>query len=196
MRRVFTVLLWSLLSLSLAGQQPAQRPPPSTLRAPTRADILRGEYGRYRANNDLLYYELEVRVDPDKKSIAGTNTVRFKMLKDDTRIQLELYANLAVEKILLGSTPLKYERDLNTVYVDFPDTLRRRTDLRNRRSITRARRRSRAGSAAWPSARTRPDATGSTPPTKAKARACGGRARTNGATSRTAWTSASPCPMA
>ena len=94
------------------------------MRAPTRADILRGEYGRYRANNDLLYYELDVRVDPDKKSIAGKNTVRFKMLKDDTRIQLELYANLVVDKILLGSTPLKYERDLNTVYVDFPETLR------------------------------------------------------------------------
>jgi aminopeptidase N len=112
-----------LLAASLDAQTP-QRPPPSTLRAPTRADILRGEYGRYRANNDLLYYELDVRVDPDKKTIAGKNTVRFKMLKDDTRIQLELYANLAVDKILLGATPLKYERDLNTVYIDFPDTLR------------------------------------------------------------------------
>ena len=193
MRRVFTVLLWSLLSLSLAGQQPAQRPPPSTLRAPTRADILRGEYGRYRANNDLLYYELEVRVDPDKKSIAGKNTVRFKMLKDDTRIQLELYANLAVEKILLGSTPLKYERDsiLSTLTSPRPSAPDGPTKSR---SIIRARRRSRAGSAAWPSARTRPGGTGSTPPTKAKARACGGRARTNGVTSPKAWRFASPSP--
>ena len=71
-------------------------------RPPTRADILRGEYGRYRANNDLLFYHLDVRVDPEKKSIAGKNTIRFKMLKDDTRIQLDLYANLNVDKILLG----------------------------------------------------------------------------------------------
>jgi aminopeptidase N len=112
-----------LLAAALDAQTPP-RQPPSTLRAPTRADILRGEYGRYRANNDLLYYELDVRVDPEKKAIAGKNIVRFKMLKDDTRIQLELYANLTVEKILLGATPLKYERDLNTVYVDFPETLR------------------------------------------------------------------------
>lgn len=105
-------------------QQPARREPPTTFRAPTRADILRGEYGRHRANNDLLYYELDVRVDPDKKAISGKNTIRFKMLKDDTRIQLELYANLNVDKILLGSTTLKYERDANTVYVDFPETLR------------------------------------------------------------------------
>ena len=171
-----------------------QRQPPSTLRAPTRADILRGDYGRYRANNDLLHYDLDVRVDPDKKAIAGKNTIRFKMLKDDTRIQLELYANLAVDKILFGTTPLKYERDLNTVYVDFPETLRAGRTYDNRRSITPARPRSRAGSAAWRFARTRPDATGSTPPTKAKARACGGRARINGATSRKAWTFASPSP--
>jgi len=104
---------------------PAQRrEPPSTLRAPTRLDHLRGEYGRYRANNDLLHYELDVRVDPDKKTVSGKNAIRFKMLKDDTRIQLELYANYTIEKILMGAATLKYERDHNTVYVDFPATLR------------------------------------------------------------------------
>ena len=34
--------------------------------AQTRADVLRGEYGRYRANNDLLSYHLDIRVDPAK----------------------------------------------------------------------------------------------------------------------------------
>lgn len=123
-RMRWTAVIVALLLAASLGAQTPQRQPPSTLRAPTRADILRGEYGRYRANNDLLYYQLDVRVDPDKKAIAGKNTVRFRMLKDDTRIQLELYANLLVDKILLGATPLRYQRDLNTVYVDFPDTLR------------------------------------------------------------------------
>src|SRR5262244_2898148 len=68
-------------------------PPNSTASAPaepTHANILRGAYGPYRANNDLLYYHLDVRVDPEKKFISGKNTIRFKMLKDDTRIQLDL----------------------------------------------------------------------------------------------------------
>ena len=99
-------------------------PPPSTEAPPTSADILRGEYGRYRANNDLLFYRLNVRVDPATKSITGTNTIRFRMLSDDTRIQLELHPDLAIDRILLGTTPLKYERKLSTVYVDFPSTLR------------------------------------------------------------------------
>jgi aminopeptidase N len=97
----------------------AQTPAP-----PTRADILRGEYGRYRANNDLLSYHLDIRVDPDKKWIGGRNTIRFRMLQDDTRIQLDLYANLTIDRIVMGAVPLTYTREINTVWVDFPETLR------------------------------------------------------------------------
>src|SRR5262249_60373016 len=86
---------------------------------PTRAEVLRGDYGRYRANNDLLYYHLDVRIDPAKKLITGKNTIRFKMLKEDTRIQLDLVADLHIDKIMFGNTPLRYEREMNTVLVDF-----------------------------------------------------------------------------
>ena len=105
---------------------PPQRPPSTTpplLRPPTRADFLRGEWGRYRANNDLLYYTLDIRIDPEKKWISGKNTVRFRMLDDDTRIQLDLYDNLNVDRITLGDRELKYERELNAVFIDFPDRL-------------------------------------------------------------------------
>jgi aminopeptidase N len=91
---------------------------------PTHADILRGEYGPYRANNDLLFYHLDVRVEPEKKFIGGRNTIRFRMLQDGTRIQLDLHEALHVDKILLGSTALHYERDSGAVFVDFPETLR------------------------------------------------------------------------
>ncbi len=112
-----------------AAQPPAGQPRPANaapaLRPPTRADILRGEYGRHRANNDLLSYALDIRVDPEKQFISGKNTVRFRMLQDDTRIQLDLYANLTVDRILLGDTPLKFEREINAVFIDFPSSLRR-----------------------------------------------------------------------
>lgn len=66
-----------------------------------------------------------MRVDPDKTFISGRNRVRFTMLADDTRIRLDLYANLAVDKVLMGHTPLVVERELNAVFISFPETLRK-----------------------------------------------------------------------
>jgi len=134
----FVVLLVSLAAVTIfsLAQAPPQQPP-------THANILRGEYGRYRANNDLLFYHLDIRVDPLKKFVSGKNTIRFKMLKDDTRIQLDLYDNLKIDEIvfeparnvlsprlgdsttkLADPTLLKYSRDSGAVFVDFPQTLK------------------------------------------------------------------------
>jgi aminopeptidase N len=124
LRAAFVFVILASAGPAVAQQAAPPRQPPSTLRAPTRTDVLRGEYGRYRANNDLLHYDLDIRVNPEKKFISGKNTIRFRMLKDDTRIQLELFPDYAVEKIVMGAQALKYERDHNTVYVDFPETLR------------------------------------------------------------------------
>ena len=111
-------------------QEPAAKPKPhirpndAGAAIPTRFDMLRGAYGPFRANNDLLYYHLDIRVDPAQKSIQGKNAIRFRMLQDATRIQLDLNEALNVDKILLGDTPLKFQRDTGAVFIDFPQTLR------------------------------------------------------------------------
>jgi aminopeptidase N len=131
---VFLVFGTAAVSSSAAWQatspasSPAWQRPPAAASAPapapiTLADILRGAYGPYRVNNDLLSYHLDVRVDPDKQTISGKNSIRFKMLQDGTRIQLDLHSALGVDKILLGTTPLQYVRDSGAVFVDFPETL-------------------------------------------------------------------------
>jgi len=106
-----------------AMPQPPAKPSDAVVPSPTRAEMLRGAYGPYRANNDLLYYHLDIRVDPEKQLISGKNTIRFRMLQDGTRIQLDLHETLQIDKILYGTTPLKYERDTSAVFVDFPQTL-------------------------------------------------------------------------
>jgi len=130
LRRIFA----SIICLGLTAIALGQSPQPA--KAPTHADILRGEYGRYRANNDLLSYHLDIRVDPEKKFVNGKNTIRFRMLKDDARIQLDLYDNLNIDKIvqiIAGrkgkvsaslARPLKYQRDSGAVFIDFPQRLR------------------------------------------------------------------------
>ncbi|MGD0498438.1 MAG: M1 family metallopeptidase [Bryobacteraceae bacterium] len=114
-----------ILLLTLTGAAPAL--PAQTAQptgAPARADLLRGAYGPYRANNDLLSYHLDVRVDPEKEFLSGKNAIRFKMLTDGRRIQLDLHAALHVDKILFGGAALPYEREFGAVFVDFPETLR------------------------------------------------------------------------
>lgn len=141
-KTVFLGFLVLTITATPSSAQTRRVATPSPQTAPiskptTHADILRGEYGRYRANNDLLYYDLNIRVDPEKKVVSGRNTIRFRMLKSDTRIQLDLYDNLKVDKIVqvfegtgtnkqirASSIPLKYERDSGAVFIDFPETLK------------------------------------------------------------------------
>jgi aminopeptidase N len=118
-----TLLVFSLLLC--AASQASAAPATQAATAPTHADILRGAYGPYRANNDLLFYDLHVRVDAEKKFISGVNTIRFRMLQDGTRIQLDFHSALQVDKILFGGKPLKYERDSGAIFVDFSETLRK-----------------------------------------------------------------------
>ncbi len=122
---------WDYFVKWLKGEEPPREyqmrgpQPPAPPREPTKADLLRGGYGPYRANNDLLSYQLDVRVDPEEKFISGRNTIRFRMLADATRIQLDLTEALGVDRVVQGTTPLKYERDSGALFVDFPRTLRK-----------------------------------------------------------------------
>jgi aminopeptidase N len=108
---------------------PGRVRPPDVLKVPTPDDLLRGAYGPYRANNDLLSYRLKLRVDPEAKTIAGSNTVRFRMLQSGQKIQLELTPSLTIDSVTFNGKPAKFERDAiensRTFYVEFPRMLKK-----------------------------------------------------------------------
>jgi aminopeptidase N len=114
-------LVLVLGSQTVHTQRGAQVPP----EVAARLSVLRGEYGPHRANNDLLTYDLRVRVDPERRHLQGRNIIRFRMLNDDTRIQIDLYSTLAADRILFKGKPLEFDRELNSVFIDFPETLRK-----------------------------------------------------------------------
>src|SRR5580698_6399973 len=117
--RLCKVLL--MVAASAGAQSVAKKPPVADTPAsgktvplhaePTKDDLLRGPYGPFRANNDLLFYHLNIRVDPEAKTIGGTNLVRFRMLQDGKRIQLDLTPQLAVDSIKLNGQTLQYTRE-------------------------------------------------------------------------------------
>ncbi len=102
---------------------PGRVRPPDVLKPPTADDLLRGAYGPYRANNDLLFYHLKLRVDPETKTIAGTNLVRFRMLQDGQKIQLELTPELTLDSITYEGKPLTYTRQERSLFIAFPAVL-------------------------------------------------------------------------
>ncbi len=106
---------------SPAASEPFDPPPPT----PTRGDVLRGAYGPWRANNDLLAYHLTLRVDPVAKSISGDNLVRFRMLEDATRIQLDLDETLTIDSITLEGQRVPFVRDSGAIFLDFATRLRK-----------------------------------------------------------------------
>lgn len=86
-RDVLTVFILMAVAACADAQTSTQTAQPSSTPKhvrgqdePTKADLLRGAYGPYRANNDLLFYHLDIRIDPAKKFVSGKNTIRFKML--------------------------------------------------------------------------------------------------------------------
>lgn len=122
------VLLAALGANAQTAQAPAaavQTNAPPTDQPPTPGQLLLGQYGPYRANNDLLHYTLTLRVDPATSSIRGDNNVRFRMLQDGARIQLDLAQALEISKVLYRGKPVTLTREDESFFIDFPQTLRR-----------------------------------------------------------------------
>ena len=187
--------------LAVSVWQGAQTPPPPTPPPlpqvnppPTRADILRGEYGRYRANNDLLYYHLDVRVDPDEEvdqrqehdplqDAQGRHAHPARSLRQPEHRQDRPRDDTA------SSTSARSTPSSST----FPQTLKAGQHLLDRLLLFRhAEEVGRFGGMAF--RRTRPATTGSSPPAKATAPPSGGPTRISGTTKSRRWTSASRSP--
>ena len=108
------VLLGFVISVSIALAQPK----PLTF---TRADSLRGMLSPERTCYDLTYYHLDVKVNPADQSIRGSNSIHFKVVTSFNRMQIDLFNNMEIEKIVLDGGPaVPFTREFNAVFVNLP----------------------------------------------------------------------------
>jgi aminopeptidase N len=119
LRKTLRLLLPLLGSSLLASAQLMQ--PKTTF---TRADSLRGGQPAARTCYDINYYHLDVKLDVARRSISGSNLFRFTATRDFTRLQFDLFANLAVDKVLYKGKALPFTREANAVFVTFPETIK------------------------------------------------------------------------
>ena len=85
---------------------------------PTRQDSLRGSITPERAWWDLTYYHLDIKVEPDKKYISGSNTVGYKVLKSYKTMQIDLQEPMKITSVIANGMPLKFNRDGNAYFIE------------------------------------------------------------------------------
>ena len=91
----------------------------------SQADTLQGTLSPLRACYDVLFYDLDVNVDPETKSIHGTNRIRFKTTQDFSELQVDLFANMHISKILFHQDTLPFTRKFDAVFIRFPQVIRK-----------------------------------------------------------------------
>jgi len=113
-------VVFSLLALSARAQLGV---PKETF---TRADTLRGSNtSPFRTCYDINYYHLDIKFDIADKSIGGNVLFKFTATTDFTKLQFDLFSNLAIQKVVYKGKELPYTREYNAVFVTFPNTIPR-----------------------------------------------------------------------
>lgn len=89
----------------------------------TRKDSLHGGLRLERTCYDVSYYDLNVQINPEEKSIQGFNEISFDVVENNSRIQIDLFENMNVDSIVYNSKKLKFKREFNAVFIDFEHVL-------------------------------------------------------------------------
>ncbi|MEZ2415636.1 M1 family metallopeptidase [Muriicola sp. E247] len=98
MKSIVSLILCLLfLSASYAQQQ-----------AFTLQDSLRGSITPEREWWDLLFYDLDVSVNPKEKYIEGTNLIRYKVLDENQLMQIDLQEPLRITSVKQKGKPLSF----------------------------------------------------------------------------------------
>lgn len=84
---------------------------------PSRADVLRGGLRPERECYDVHFYDLRVEPSIDDKSITGTCKIYFNALSDFDRMQIDLFANMQIDNILLNGNDVSWTRDFDAVFI-------------------------------------------------------------------------------
>jgi aminopeptidase N len=87
----------------------------------TSQDTLRGSITPERAWWDLIYYHLDIVVNPSDSSIYGTNTVTYKVVSQSGIMQIDLQEPLKLTKAEQNRTLLNFRRDGNVYWIELAE---------------------------------------------------------------------------
>ncbi|WP_034262070.1 M1 family metallopeptidase [Altibacter lentus] len=84
-----------------------------------RQDSLLGSITPERSWWDLKHYKLEVTVDPNTKSLQGSNTIRYRVLKSHDVMQIDLQAPMEIDSIIYRQKSLSFTSEGTAHFIQF-----------------------------------------------------------------------------
>jgi len=84
----------------------------------TRQDTLRGTITDERSWWDLNYYHLDIKVDPEKRTIKGSNTVGYTVLNSNRLMQIDLQEPLNITSVKQNNKSLNFTREGNAYFIE------------------------------------------------------------------------------
>ncbi len=94
----------------------------------TRKDTLQGGLRSERTCFDVLHYDLNIKIDIKNKFIQGSNNIKFKIIENTSKIQLDLFENMVVDSIVFNKMKLNYKREFGAVFINFPEIQLKNTE--------------------------------------------------------------------
>ena len=86
----------------------------------TRADTLRGALRPERTSYDVTFYHIDIDLDMEKKAIAGSVQMDFTVVEPTARIQVDLFENMTLDRVVHGEESLDFEREGNAIFIELP----------------------------------------------------------------------------
>jgi aminopeptidase N len=88
----------------------------------TRQDTLRGSITKERLWWDVKHYHLDIKVNPSDSTITGSNTIKYEVLQEYSRMQIDLQEPMDIYKVVQDGKSLKYTKDGNAFFVELDAT--------------------------------------------------------------------------
>ncbi len=115
------IIVHSVLFLSLLQPFPVLAQYQPVNKVFTRQDTLRGSITPERAWWDLIYYHLDITVNPSDSTIYGNNTVTYRVLKPYNVMQIDLQEPLKLTGAVQNNIPLSFKREGNVYWIDMAE---------------------------------------------------------------------------
>lgn len=104
MNKIFTILFcfFSLLSKAQVSA----------------SDSLKGPLNEYRNSYDVVFFDIRLDINPEKRFIRGSNTILLKFNRNAEKIQLDLSRRLQIEYVLCRGKKLKFFRKEDSFFIE------------------------------------------------------------------------------